>query len=132
MDLTSYNRKPLKFWAQKILPLVYDDSLSYYEVLCKVIDYLNSMNEQLNGVSTEVQETLDLIMAELNEMKDYIEHNIETITIEYLQDNIESFVLGAEYDEENTSIYLQPITGSGQSDHVYQNNLERIVVIEGR
>jgi parallel beta-helix repeat protein len=33
--------KPFEFWCQKVLPLVYDDSLSYYELLCKVVDYLN-------------------------------------------------------------------------------------------
>lgn len=33
---------PFRFWAQKVLPLVYDDSLSYYEVLCKVVAYLNT------------------------------------------------------------------------------------------
>lgn len=33
---------PFRFWAQKVLPLVYDDSLSYYEVLCKVVSYLNT------------------------------------------------------------------------------------------
>ena len=36
--------KPLhefQFWCQKVIPLVYDNSLSYYEVLCKAIDYLN-------------------------------------------------------------------------------------------
>ena len=27
-----------RFWCQKVLPLVYDDSLSYYEILCKVVD----------------------------------------------------------------------------------------------
>lgn len=32
---------PFRYWCQKVLPLVYDDSLSYYELLCKVIDYLN-------------------------------------------------------------------------------------------
>lgn len=32
-----------KFWCQKVLPLVYDDSLSYYELLCKVVDYINNL-----------------------------------------------------------------------------------------
>ena len=27
-------------WCQKVLPLVYDDSLSYYELLCKMIKYI--------------------------------------------------------------------------------------------
>ena len=34
------NTQPFKFWCQKALPLVYDDSLSYYEVLCKVVSTL--------------------------------------------------------------------------------------------
>ena len=33
----------VEFWCQKVLPLVYDDSLSYYELLCKVVDKLNEM-----------------------------------------------------------------------------------------
>ena len=36
-DLKTFN-----FWCQKVLPLVYDDSLSYYELLCKVVDYINN------------------------------------------------------------------------------------------
>lgn len=32
-----------RFWCQKVLPLVYDDSLSYYEVLCKVVNYINEL-----------------------------------------------------------------------------------------
>lgn len=31
------------FWCQKVLPLVYDESLSYYEVLCKVRYKLNEL-----------------------------------------------------------------------------------------
>lgn len=38
--------RPLMFWCNKVLPLVYDDSLSYYEVLCKVRDYINALIEQ--------------------------------------------------------------------------------------
>ena len=34
--------RPFRFWAQKVLPLAYDDSLSYYEVLCKLVVYLNT------------------------------------------------------------------------------------------
>lgn len=35
--------KHFRFWCQSVLPLVYDDSLSYYEVLCKVVDYINKL-----------------------------------------------------------------------------------------
>lgn len=30
-------------WCQNVLPVVYDDSLSYYEVLCKVVNYINGL-----------------------------------------------------------------------------------------
>ena len=35
--------RPFRFWVQNALPLVYDDSLSYYELLCKVVDYINKL-----------------------------------------------------------------------------------------
>lgn len=40
----------LKCWCHKILPLVYDDSLSYYEVLCKTCAKLNEAIEITNGL----------------------------------------------------------------------------------
>lgn len=45
-----------KFWCQKVLPLVYDDSLSYYEILCKVVDYINNMIENQKEFSEELAE----------------------------------------------------------------------------
>lgn len=40
----------LNFWCHKILPLVYDDSLSYYETVCKVVHKLNELAESVNDV----------------------------------------------------------------------------------
>lgn len=45
-----------KFWCQKVLPLVYDDSLSYYEILCKVVDYINNMIENQKEFTNELAE----------------------------------------------------------------------------
>ena len=50
------NVEPLKMWVHKILPLVYDDSMSYYETLCKVVQKLNEVvslsNEQTEYLNT--------------------------------------------------------------------------------
>lgn len=55
MSNITYNNTPdLKFWCQKAIPLVYDDSLSYYEVLCKVVTYLNSTTEDVRNLIEEV------------------------------------------------------------------------------
>ena len=40
----------LRYWCHKILPLVYDDSLSYYEVLCKTSTKLNEVIDSTNGL----------------------------------------------------------------------------------
>lgn len=43
-----------KIYCQKILPLVYDDSLSYYETICKFQSKLNEVIEAMDGLSLEV------------------------------------------------------------------------------
>lgn len=54
--MANNNLKSFRMWCQKVLPLVYDDSLSYYEVLCKVVTYLNNVIEGTNGVIDDVEE----------------------------------------------------------------------------
>lgn len=43
--------QPMKFCCQKILPLVYDDSLSYYETLCKISAKLNEVIDAINELN---------------------------------------------------------------------------------
>ena len=56
-----------KFWCQKVLPLVYDDSLSYYEVLCKVSSKLNEViNSENNLVENLPNEIKNVILEMIN------------------------------------------------------------------
>ena len=67
-----------KFWCQKVLPAVYDDSLSYYELLCKLYDWLNELTELTNTQSdaiTELQTTLAEFMA--GTFDPYIEEKVD-------------------------------------------------------
>ena len=67
-----------RFWCQKVLPAVYDDSLSYYELLCKVVDYLNKVIDLTNTQSdaiTELQETLEQFMS--GQFDDYIQEIVD-------------------------------------------------------
>lgn len=75
--ITDTSVRPFHFWSQKVIPLVYDESLSYYEVLGKVIQKLNEL----------------------------IEYN-ENFTIEQIREVVSSLILEALYDEENETIYL--------------------------
>ena len=48
--------KSFRFWCHAILPLVYDDSLSYMEFLCKVMQKLNEVIESVNSQNTTIDE----------------------------------------------------------------------------
>lgn len=54
---TYVNMSPFRFWCQKVLPLVYDDSLSYYEILCKVVEYINGLIENDKAIVEEIENT---------------------------------------------------------------------------
>ena len=49
------NLRQFHFWCQKTLPLVYDDSLSYYEVLAKVTKHLNELTTLVNEIGDELE-----------------------------------------------------------------------------
>ena len=43
-----------RFWCQKVLPIVYDDSLSYYELLNKVVNYLNNVIADVRSMGDNI------------------------------------------------------------------------------
>lgn len=60
----------VKFWCYKVLPLVYDDSLSYYELLCKVVSKLNELIEKyasFDDVVAEIQTAIDALQKQIDE-----------------------------------------------------------------
>ena len=52
--------RKLRFWVQKILPLVYDDSLSYYELLCKVVHKINEIIDNLEKMGGQIEDLYDI------------------------------------------------------------------------
>ena len=58
--------QPLRFITRAVLPLVYDESLSYYEFLCKVLDKLNIVITNSNTQS----EAIKALNTELNSKED--------------------------------------------------------------
>lgn len=53
-----------------ILPVVYDDTLSYYEQLCKFANKLNELVDALNNFNADVEEMVDNKIAILKEYVD--------------------------------------------------------------
>lgn len=71
--LDTRNIGKFRYFCQKVLPAVYDDSLSYYELLNKVVQYLNNVIEAVNINSDAIKELQDIISGELD---DYIVEKI--------------------------------------------------------
>lgn len=68
-----------KYWVQTVLPQVYDDALSYQELLYKVVGYLNIMNDNNNLMSEDVKtfvvqfnEMVGKVNGEFDKTEDYI------------------------------------------------------------
>ena len=78
---TSGTVSTLKYWCYKVLPLVYDDSLSYYELLCKVVSKLNELIEKyasFDDVVGEIQTAIDTLQKQIDEFDTtYIEKLIK-------------------------------------------------------
>ena len=70
--------RPFRYWCQKVLPLVYDDSLSYYELLCKVVDYLNKTMEDVSNMDTDVTNLLNAY----NQLQEYVNNYFSTLDVQ--------------------------------------------------
>lgn len=79
--------EPFVFWCQKVLPLVYDDSLSYYEVLCKVVKYINDLIEQDKIFSDDIT-TLQAQMTEVQKALEGLDKDTLNATITEIATNV--------------------------------------------
>lgn len=50
---TLINVEPIQHNCRKVLPLSFDDSLSYYEVICKLTEKINAVIEVLDSIPLE-------------------------------------------------------------------------------
>lgn len=70
--------QPFRYWCQKVLPLVYDDSLSYYELLCKVVDYLNKTMEDVETLHGDVTN----LHTAYEELQAYVNNYFSTLDVQ--------------------------------------------------
>lgn len=88
--LKKYDGIPyLRFWCQKVLPAVYDQSLSYYEVLCKLAAFLNKMLEELEKMRDNIdalhkayKDLQDWVNAEIARFEAHMEQHFDDLTKE--------------------------------------------------
>lgn len=104
MSMENLNQlSTFRFWCQKVLPLVYDNSLSYYEVLCKCMNYIEKLiendKEMVEAILknqqdiTQLQKEMDLVQAELEKVKNgqYMSVYIEALA-KWIDANLQQLV----------------------------------------
>lgn len=97
-----HNFKPVDFvraYCYKILPLVYDDSLSYYEVLCKVKKALNEVIENVNNLPAYIEQLI----------KEYITSGAID---EIIRELLGAYMLNVKYPPNG----ITPAVGDGTAD----------------
>lgn len=77
-----------KFWCMKVLPLVYDDSLSYYEVLCKVVNYINDLINNDKIIADEIES----LKAEISVVQKFIDNFDEDFARSVLEKYIATMI----------------------------------------
>lgn len=96
MSLILLKPLPIRFHCYKVLPLVYDESLSYYEQLCKVLYSLNETIEAVTDIQTaisdiggNVTELTEKVNAMVSEIDSFEKNVNDTLTI--INETIENY-----------------------------------------
>ena len=84
MSTDYVNLEKFRFWCFKVLPLVYDDELSYYEVICKCVDYINNLIENDKAISNDIEELKQEIKIVQEWIDNYDTSFVESIIRDYL------------------------------------------------
>lgn len=112
------NIKKIKPFCQFVLPLVYDDSLSYYETVCKLTEKINEIIDLYNNISEDFGALVDQKIAEF---KIYVDE----------QNNIQDDNLNAYKDEvsKNFDDVYDKISLEVNRLYAYINNLDNTLRI---
>lgn len=106
-----HNLEHFRFWCQKILPLVYDDSLSYYEILCKVVDYINKLIDDDKAIIDNVNELKNELTVVQKWIEDFDTSFIQKQVEEYIAKTIKTVTFGI-----SSAGYFMAIIPSNWSD----------------
>lgn len=121
------NLGQFRAWCQKVLPVVYDDSVSYYELLGKVLQYLNEVISNINLVGidmTKIHEAYGLLEEYVNtyferlDVQNEIDNKLDTMATD---GTLISLI------EPLFNVYNQQISEVRESVNVQNGNINLLV-----
>lgn len=130
--------KPFKFWCQKVLPLVYDDSLSYYELLCKVVSYINGLLSDISVTNENVSKMYEAFSALEHSVEDYfnttdfigkIDESINRLVEEGVLDEVFAKYLNELVDKAVVEVkgYADDYFNSEEFNHKFEDAVDALV-----
>ncbi len=85
-----------RFWCQSVLPLVYDDSLSYMELLNKVVVYLNNTISDVAAM----EDNVDALLNSYNQLQQYVNDYFDNLDVqEEINNKLDGLVEDGTMDE---------------------------------
>ena len=69
---------PFRAFCQQVLPTVYDDSLTYYELVCKVIHYLNQTMSNVNDLNSGAQQLYKYV----NRLQEWVDNYFTNLDVQ--------------------------------------------------
>lgn len=97
---------PFRFWVQQVLPSVYDDSLSYSELLNKVVTYLNDVitvtnqnTDNVNTLDAYVIETKNTLVDAFNTLQSFVDDYFDNLDVqEEINNKLDAMALDGTLD----------------------------------
>ena len=96
------NLTHFRFWCQKVLPLVYDDSLSYYEILCKSLSYIHDLIENDKIIYSEIE----MLKSELLKIQKWIDDFDTSYAEEIIKNYLATMIFVALNDDGYIVYYI--------------------------
>ena len=126
--------RPFRYWCNKVLPMVYDDSLSYYELLCKVVKHMNDIGSNVNSLGENVQ----FVYEEFNKFIKDFDGAVDEVVEESLDRFVREGMVVASVNGQRGYVVLEslpnpnPITFSGAVSGSYDGSAPlEIIIPEG-
>ena len=98
-----------RYWCQKVLPLIYNESLSYYEVLCKLTKAIEALSKDLEVTETEIKKDVQ------NYLNEYFSNLTEVSANHYITNRSEAQISSQEEFETFMKLYRSGLTSNACS-----------------
>lgn len=112
------NIEKIRYWCFKVLPLVYDESLSYYEVMCKIAAKMNELIGELDTLPETIKE-IEAAIAQIEAwIRDFDTTVVEKLIREWIDDHLASTI----FVEIDDSGYFNIFVPDGWKDITFKTS----------